>query len=82
MDCEEVPFTGDESGRHMGGVCMAIKGLIMLSQEKQPANNNSWAASECRTWNLASWRDHKSRRRLSLTLEEPSLAGPPEQWPV
>lgn len=47
----------------------------MLSQEKQPANNNYWAASEYGTWNPASWNDHKRHRRLSPALEEQSLAG-------
>lgn len=52
------------------------KGLIMLSQEKQLANNNYWAASGFRTWNPASWNDSKScRRENSPALEEPSLAG-------
>lgn len=65
----------------MRTVCVWVsKVLFMLSQEKQPANNNYWATSECRTWNPVSWNDHKSQGRLSPALEKQSLAGPPEQW--
>lgn len=56
------------------------KGLIMLSQERQPANSYDWAASECGTWNRASWNDHKSHGRLSPVLEEQRPMGPPEPW--
>lgn len=63
MGCE-VPFSGEESGGEQAVCVWESKGPIMLSQEKQLANNNDWAASECRTWTPASWNDHKSRGRL------------------
>lgn len=76
--CEEVPFTREKS-EGQGVVYMGIKGLIMLFQEKQLANNNYWAASACRTWNPASWNDHKTIDDLALPLRSKTRAGPPEQ---
>lgn len=65
------------SGRRVAGtqaLCVwESKGLIMLSQEKQLANNNYWAASEFRAWNPASWNPHK-RGETALPLQ--SLASP------
>jgi hypothetical protein len=73
----EVPVAREESGREQAKCVGESKGLIILSQEKQPDNNNYWVASECRTWNPASWNDHKSQgRSLSPALEEYRLGGP------
>ena len=42
----EVPFMGEERGRGRVVCVWESKILIIPSQEKQPANNNYWAASE------------------------------------
>lgn len=67
LECEWVIRKSLSLERRVAGtqvLCVwESKGLIMLSQEKQLANNNYWAASEFRTWNPASWNDHKSSRR-------------------
>lgn len=80
LECEWVIRRSLSLERSVAGtqvLCIwESKGLIMLSQEKPLANNNSWAASEFRTWNPASWNDHKGcRRKTALPLRSQAWQG-------